>query len=331
MKPKLSPFLVGSFVLGGLVLLVVALLALRSFHPFAPPGRFLAYFKESVQGLDVGSAVKLRGVRVGRIVAIRVQYAGAGRPAEVEITAELDRHVLEDRAGQPIALSDPKTLQRLVDEGLRAKIDLVGITGLQFLQLDFFDPKVFPAPPVPHDSPHPVVPAVRSSLSTLIGNVSRIANQLESVDFAALSHELQSLLATSRRQLDGLDLPGLVTRLTAAAASVEAFAGSPDARVAFTHLNRTTQELQALTAHLDRQVQPAADEWRRTLLSFKAATESVRKAVDSPGGLGEEAGTALRQVTDAAGALQRLTEYLERNPSALVTGRRRSGPDPGPR
>ena len=79
MKAKLGPFAVGSFVLGGLVLVVVALLSFRSLHLFSKPGRFVAYFNESVQGLDVGSPVKLRGVRVGRVAAIRVDYDAASR------------------------------------------------------------------------------------------------------------------------------------------------------------------------------------------------------------------------------------------------------------
>lgn len=49
-------------------------------------------------------------------------------------------------AGQAIQITDRATLERLIEEGLRAKIGLVGITGLQFVELDFLDPQQFPAP-----------------------------------------------------------------------------------------------------------------------------------------------------------------------------------------
>jgi len=85
MKTKLNPALVGMFVLGAFGLIVLALLSFRSAHFFSKPGRFVAYFSESVQGLDVGSAVKLRGVRVGRVVAIRVRYDAHTWPAPVAV------------------------------------------------------------------------------------------------------------------------------------------------------------------------------------------------------------------------------------------------------
>ena len=61
------------FLLGALLLIVAALLSFRSIHLFSKPERFVAYFDEPVQGLDVGGPVKLRGVLVGRDVAIRVR------------------------------------------------------------------------------------------------------------------------------------------------------------------------------------------------------------------------------------------------------------------
>lgn len=87
MKTKLSPFLIGSFVLGGLILVVVALLSFRSLHLFSKPGRFVAYFNESVKGLDVGSPVKLRGVRVGRVANIQVHYDSKTKKSQVAVIA----------------------------------------------------------------------------------------------------------------------------------------------------------------------------------------------------------------------------------------------------
>ena len=89
MKTKLSQAVVGSFVIGALALIVAALLSFRSSHLFSKPGRFVAYFNESVQGLDVGGAVKLRGVRAGRVVAIRVHYDSKARQSQVAVVGEL--------------------------------------------------------------------------------------------------------------------------------------------------------------------------------------------------------------------------------------------------
>ena len=322
MKTKLKPVLVGTFVLGALVLMVAALLSLRSFHIFSKPGHFMAYFNESVQGLDVGSAVKLRGVRVGRVASIRVHYDSKSRQSQVVVVAELDQNVISDGAGKMIQITDRATLQKLIEEGLRARIDLVGITGLQFVQLDFFDPQQFPVPHFKSEADYPVVPTLRSGMSELIGNLSKVASNLIKVDFAGLSRELQSLLATANHQAGEVDLKKMVAEVTAAAESIEALAGSAEAKTAFANFNKTATEVQGFVTRLDTQVEPVRTELVRTLHSFHDAAESIHKLLGPQSGLSEEAIKTLRQLTETAESLQQLADFLERNPNALIAGKK---------
>ena len=328
MKTKLSPALVGAFVLGALALIVVALLSFRSRHLFSKPGRFVAYFNESVQGLDVGGAVKLRGVRVGRVLTIRVHYDSKTRQSQVVVVAELDQNVISDRAGRMIQIADRATLQGLIDEGLRAKINLAGITGQQFVELDFLDPQQFPAPPLESPAEYPVVPTVTSGFSDLIGNLSKIVSNLKGVDFADLSQQLKSLLATANQKVGEMDLKKMVTQVTAAADSITALAGSAEAKAAFANLNKTATDVQGLVAKLDTQVEPVGTDLVRTLRSFHDAAESVQKLLGPQSGLGEEAGRTLQQLTETAKSLQELADFLERNPNALITGKKRPGKEP---
>jgi paraquat-inducible protein B len=308
-------------VIGAVALIVAALLTLRSCNVFSRPGHFTAYFNESVQGLDVGSAVKLRGVPLGRVKSIRVQYDEKTRQSQVVVLAELNQNKVADDAGHLIQLTDRATLQRLIDQGLRAKIDLVGITGLQFVELDFFDPQEFPAPHAASDAEYPVVPTLRSGMSELVENLSKIAGNLNKVDFAGLSQELKSLLATVNQQAGGLDLKKMVATVTSAASSIDALAGSAEAKSAFANLNKTATDVQGLVAKLDTQVEPVSAELVRSLHSFHDAAQSVQKLVGPQSGLGDETVKALRQLTQTAESLQELADFLERNPNALITGK----------
>ena len=282
----------------------------------------MAYFNESVQGLDVGSAVKLRGVRVGRVASIRVHYDANSRQSQVAVVAELDPKVISDNEGKLIPTTDRPTLQRLIDEGLRAKIDLVGITGLQFVELDFFDPLQFPPPAPVGESPYAVVPTLRSGLSELFANLTKVANNLNKVDFAGMARELQSLLATANRQVGEADLKKLVAKVTAAAESIETLASSDEAKAAFGNFNRTATGVQGLVAKLNNQVEPVSAELVRSLHSFHDAAESVQKLLGPQSGMGDEAIKTLRQITEAAASLQDLADFLERNPNALITGKK---------
>ena len=328
MKTKLSPILVGLFALGALALVVVGLLSFQSIHLFSKPGRFVAYFRESVQGLDVGSAVKLRGVRVGRVVAVRVRYNAKIRPAPVAVVGELDNNAITDEAGQTIQLTDRATFQRLIAEGLRAKIDLAGITGLQFVELDFLDPREFPAPPATRDSEYPVVPTVASEITALMANLSQIVSDLKLADFAGVSRELKLLLITTNHKVGELDLQKMVTQVTAAADSIATFAGSAEAKMAFANINKTAADVQGLVTRLDTQVEPVRTELVRTLHAFHDAAASIQKFLGPQSGLGEEAGRTLQQLTATARSLQELADFLERNPNALITGKKRPGKEP---
>jgi paraquat-inducible protein B len=227
-----------------------------------------------------------------------------------------------------IKITDRATLQRLIEEGLRAKIDLVGITGLQFVELDFLDPQQFPALRLESGAEYPVVPTVPSGMSELIANLSKIVNNLGKVDFAELSHELKSLLATANQEVGDLDLKKMVAKVTAAAESIEALAGSAEAKAAFANLNKTATDVQGLVAKLDTQVEPVRAELVRTLHSFHDAAESVRNLLGPQSGLGEEAVRTLQQVTETAESLQQLADFLERNPNALITGKKRPSKEP---
>jgi paraquat-inducible protein B len=165
-------------------------------------------------------------------------------------------------------------------------------------------------------------------MSDLIGNISQIVSDLKKADFAGTSRELKSLLATANQKVGELDLKKMVTQVTTAAESIGSLAGSPEAKMAFSNLNKTATEVQGLVAKLDTQVEPVRTEMVRTLHSFHDAAESIQKFLGPQSGLSEEAGRTLQQLTATARSLQELADFLERNPNALITGKKRPGKEP---
>lgn len=224
MKSKLNPLSVGSFVIGGVILIITGLLSFQSLNFFQKPIRFISYFDESVQGLDVGSNVKLRGVAIGRVVAIKIQYDWNVSQSRVAVLCEINRSAITDRAGNTIKISDPIILKRLIQEGLRAKIDLVGITGMQFVQLTFADPVKYPETYVVTDTTYPVIPTIDSGMSKLTDNLVAIAENFRKVDLQGISTELKSLLTALNKKTNDLDLKRMSSQITAAAQAIKRLA-----------------------------------------------------------------------------------------------------------
>jgi paraquat-inducible protein B len=324
---------VGTFVIGAIALAVVALLSFGGLHFFSQPQRFVVYFDESVHGLDLGSAVKLRGVRIGHVVDLNVRYDPRENQSEVGVVCELSRDILTDSHGVPIDVSDRAALQVLIDRGLRAKLGVVGLaTGLLYVELNFVDPAEYPAANAGSSrEKYAVVPAVPSAISEYQASLTMILSNLKKVDFGGLSNDVKSLLADVHKQLDGADVKGLVSQWKDAGAAVKELVSSPDAKQAFANLNAAVTELRGVLAKLDTQVTPAGENLTATLKEAKAALErfnaaaaSAQHFIEAQSWVGDQGVQTLQELGDAAESVRRLADFLERNPNALLVGKKPS-------
>lgn len=321
----------GAFVIGAFVLGLVAMLAFGGVSFFSKPQRFVVFFDESIHGLDLGSPVKLRGVRIGRVVGLNVRYEKATNDSVVAVVCELNRDMMTDNSGAQLDVSSREELQRLVDGGLRAQLGVLGLaTGLLFVELNFVDPQEYPAPPVAFQPRHVVVPPMPSALSEYQASLSKILNGLQQIDFAGISAEIKGLLVDTRRQLEGVDLKGTVAQWQRTGAQFEALAASPEIKQTFANLDLAIGDLRRVLASVDAQIAPTGKELAATLAQAKAALETFNQTaaaahrfIGAQSGLGDDAARALEQISSAAEAVQRLADFLERNPQALITGKRR--------
>ncbi len=330
MKTKVSPAVVGLFVLGALVLGLVALFSFGGINFFSRPERFVVYFDESIHGLDLGSPVKLRGVRVGRVVDIGLRYVPASNQSVVAVACELNRNLIADEKGELIDVTEDGKLQGLVDRGMRAQLGVIGLaTGLLYVELDFLDPKIYPAVPrADLDSKYVEMPAVPSAISEFQANLTEILNDIKGMDFAALSREVQGLLADTRKKINAMDTGALVAEWTAAGASVRELAASPELKQSLVNLGSATQKLDAILAEFAKSgptgesMAKTLEDVRATVVSFNSTAATVQKFVSAQQSLGDDASQALIRLGEAAAAVRELADFLERNPSALLTGRK---------
>lgn len=329
MKTKVSPTIVGAFVIGAFALGVIALLSFGGLSLFSKPQRFAVYFDETIHGLDLGSPVKLRGVRVGRVVDLNVQFDESSAKSVVRVICEFNRAVITDGENE-VDVTSREVLQDLIDKGLRAQLGVLGLaTGLLYVELDFRDPQAYPDRHRVTEIKYAVVPSVLSTISEFQASFTAILTKLKHIDFEGLSGELQGLLVDTRKQINGLELNGLVSEWTKTATSLNEFTTSPELKSTMVNLNAAASDLSAVLGKLDGQIEPTVEklsltleESRDTLKSFNAAALTLRQFINAQHDLGAGANQAFVKLADAAEAIQRLADFLERNPQALLTGRK---------
>jgi len=329
-KTKVSPAIVGLFVLGALVLGLVALFSFGGINFFSKPERFVVYFDESIHGLDLGSPVKLRGVRVGRVVDIGLRYVPETNKSVVAVACELNRNLIADEKGVLIDVTEDGQLQGLIDRGMRAQLGVIGLaTGLLYVELDFQDPLVYPATPrTDLVSRYTEMPAVPSAISEFQANLTEILNDVKRIDFSGISRELHGLLADTRKKINAMDTAALAAEWTQAGASMRELAASPEIKQTFVNLAAASQKLDTILADYSEKGPKAEnlakmiEDARATVNAFNATAGTVQKFINAQQSLGDDASQALTKLGDAAAAVRDLADFLERNPSALLTGRK---------
>jgi paraquat-inducible protein B len=331
-KTKVSPAVVGLFVLGALALGMIALLSFGGLSLFSKPQRFMVYFDESVHGLDLGSPVKLRGVRVGRVVDLEIHYDDAANRSVVAVTCELNRNVITDAKGAQLRVTGPGDIQMMVDHGLRAQLGVLGLaTGLLFVELDFADPQLYPVTAQADVPKYVVIPSMPSAISEYQASISEILNDLRKVDFAGISKEIKTLLATTNKKVNELDLKSLGDKVGRAADSVTALVDSPETKQTMANLNGALVAARAAMERIDGQVGPVSDELKKTLADAQTALKTLdstavttRRFIQQQNQVGDDLTATLRQVAEAAAALDNLAAAIERNPSSLVVGKKKA-------
>lgn len=318
-------------MIGAFALAVLALLSFGGIHFFEKPERFVVYFDESISGLDQGSAVKMRGVRVGRVTNLSILYDGSKNRSVVAVVCELNRDMVKDPTGVTIDVSSRAELERLVERGLRAQLGVAGLaTGLLFVELDFRDPREYPAQvPAPNER-YVVVPQIPSTISELQTGIADVLGKIKTIDFPGLAKDIGALAQTARKEIDGVDLRGAVDQWKKTGAQIEALAANPDFKKTFDNLNGAISDLRVTIAKVDGQIAPTTKEIadtmaeaRKTMEAFTSTATAAQSFIAAQGGVGPELTRTLMQLSEAADSVTRLVDFLERNPNALITGRKR--------
>lgn len=247
-------------------------------------------FDESVRGLSVGAPVDFRGVVVGEVTAINVDFDAAS--AAVQIPVEMRLYPDRLRGSEKQGTAAPGTLiGRLVERGLRAQLRSGSLlTGQLFVALDFYPDQ--PKAAVVTRAGRAEIPAVASSVQELQAMLLRLARRLDKLP-------LEATLADARKSLQALE----------------------------STLGATERAVKRLDSEFTPQAARTLADLSRTLSGVEKALAGAQRSLGAIDGLlAEDAPMqrdvrdTLREISRAAEALRSLADFLERNPGALLRG-----------
>lgn len=317
--------LIGFFVLGAMALAVALVLTFGGGQYFNSAQRYVAYFPGSVTGLNVGALVKLKGVNIGRVTDILVQYDAAQNRVLTPVVMQVDfRKVLNIGEGhQPSSLELPE----LIERGLRARLSMQSLVTSQL----YVDVNFLPDKPVQlvgaGELGLPEVPTISSSKEELENTVQSIAAQVKDLPLKETVEATRNSLRRVEHLLSKPETDAAITNLNRTLEELQKLIRHLDGKVdAVTgNLNNTVEDSHTLMKNLNERVVPLLATTEKTMAAIGATAVQARgslAAVEGFGGPDSELNAALRELARAARSVRHLAEALERNPEALISGKR---------
>ncbi|MDP1681756.1 MAG: MlaD family protein [Burkholderiales bacterium] len=253
--------------------------------PDGEPELFVLHFKESLRGLAPGAPVDFRGIIVGEVKSVGVEYDPAREwfdfPVQIMLYPKRIRLAVRDGKQHADAAERIKRglLKAMVERGFRAQLRTGNLlTGQLYIALDFFkEAKKVSLNSKQQPMELPTVPGnfeeLQVALATVIKNLSK-------VQFEQIGTDLQTVMKS---------------------------------------LNVTLKSVDQLSQRLDNETAP---EIRATLEELRHTLTGVERVLASDSPLQLDVRETMREISRAAVSLRSLADTLDRQPEALLSGKK---------
>jgi len=316
MATQKTKFAVGLFVAIGFTLVILVTIWL-GMSRFFQKGRFyVTYFDESVQGLDVDSPVKYRGVFTGRVENISVAP-----------DSKLIKVILKIESGQKL------------ERNIVAQLKSVGITGSMFVELDQKrEGQPDQSPPLSFPSEYPIIASKPSEISGLIGGFDQILSQIKALDLEEISGKIKATLDNINQSVDDADVERISQTINSSFEKMEqiledqrwdkvlasAEAAGQSLNSLLDEADRTLARVQGIVVSKEETIKTGLDNFSRAMenanILLSKGTSLVSGTDASISELMHHLTVAAQNLEMASENLNQLMELLADHPSQLLFG-----------
>jgi len=323
MASQRTKFAVGLFLTCGLLFAVLVIIWLGTSRFLEEGRRYVTYFDESVQGLNIDSPVKYRGVFIGRVESI-----------DVAPDSKLIQVVLKIESGQTL------------DSSVVAQLKSVGITGSMFIELDRKKRgEADRSPKLNFPTEYPIVASKPSEIGELIAGINDVLDQIKSLDLQAITGQLKLTLANINRRVLQADVKGISDRIEASLVRLNTILDDPKwsslldsmdqgvrsftalidrADKSLNRVNKTLVRVDGIVMDKEQTIKAAIDDFRSAMqnanLFLQKGSKLVSGTDESISHLARRMLIVAQNLEIASENLNQIMELLADQPSQLIFG-----------
>ncbi len=308
---------IGAFVLGALLIAVTTVIFMLGTGFGSERSKAVMVFEGSVKGLNVGAPVALRGVQIGQVTDIELILDSDNVELIMLVEAEF-----RDENVRRVGTNTESLTEELISRGLRAQLNTQSLlTGLLYVQLDFHPESPINLAAI--DSPYLQIPTIPTELE-------RLTRKLESIDFAKVAGDLESIAAGLNTFVASEEFQSLPVRLQDTLASITRLSDQLGDQVASSgpRLDRLLDNAGDTAAAANAEIPRMAELINRNMAllegaiaAFEEGMRELENLVQQDSSTVYELNRALRELSSAGRALQQLGRTLEEHPEALLRGK----------
>ena len=265
-------FRLGIFVLAAIGALLTVILIFGSGQFFKKSFMVETYVKQSVTGLDAGAAVRFRGVKIGQVTMIAL--SGDLYEKEVPMAQKQEYVVVRMQIyGDAI---EKNHLETFIKDNLRARIRSMGITGVNYVELDFYPSATqYTSLPFRWTPEYAVVPSMPNQADEIISGVQKLISALNGMDIDGTQKKFDALLGNLNKLMagDGKNNAGLINSVQDLNVLLDRIAKVTDKD----QLNILMRELVATMVSLRQTVTSVQGDTTATLENLRQASEQLNE------------------------------------------------------
>lgn len=308
---------IGAFVIGALLIAITGVIFMLGTGIGSERSKVVMVFEGSVKGLNIGAPVALRGVQIGQVTDIELVLDSE----TVELIMLVESEIRDENVRR-VGTSTESLTEELISRGLRAQLNTQSLlTGLLYVQLDFHPDSEIKLANI--ESPYLQIPTIPTDLE-------RLTRNLETIDFAKVAEDLESIAAGFNAFVSNESFQALPGELRGALTSVSQLSNQLSAQIASTGprldavLEGASTTVATANAELPRLAEMINTNMallEKAISTFEEGMRNVEALVHQDSSTIYELNRALKEMASAGRALQQLSRTLEEHPEALLRGR----------
>ena len=331
MSKKASKSLIGAFVIGAIALIIAGVVIFGSGKLFAPVKKFVMVFEGSVKGLNVGSAVTFRGVKIGVVTDIQLRVNPKDLTAVIPVYVEIDPRKITVPEEYKSLVKGTKYafINPLIEKGLKAQLQTQSfVTGQLVVNVDFYPDK--PTKLADVDKKYPEIPTIPSTSQEIV-------KRLEELPINEIADNLKDTLAGMKKIVNSPELTGSIASLHQTLKDTDKLVVNLDGRVGplVTDLRSTLDAARVTLANIEKAFsmkEGVPAQLGETMKKADTALEQAEKTLATiqvtahdTSSVGYEFKRTLKELSDALRSIRFLADYLDRHPESLLRGKPDSG------